>query len=73
MKLIKILLKNSFQCVILITSYILSIIGIILPWKMRLLYLYLLEFGARIILSLKYVMNIVKDKAFSKEYEKKMF
>lgn len=73
MRLIQILVKSLFKVIYLFAGFILSIIGIILPWRLRLIYLHLLEIGARIVLRNAIVIDFVKDQAFAQDSDKKLF
>ncbi|UCD13219.1 MAG: hypothetical protein JSW60_06585 [Thermoplasmatales archaeon] len=64
--------KKFIKGLSFVTGFVLSIIAIILPWRVRIAYMRVIGGGANIMLRFKFVADFVDGQAFSKKSEKEL-
>lgn len=62
--------KKFFMIFAFIACFFIGVFSIILPWRIRLKYVQMLNLGAQFILQSKYIMEYVNSQAFARESEK---
>ncbi|MCO5382263.1 MAG: hypothetical protein NHB15_09405 [Methanosarcina barkeri] len=60
-------IKTILKIFIFVASFFVSVIALILPWKLRKIYLSLIGSASLIVLSSSFIMDLVNEYAFARE------